>query len=93
MKLSPRWIIRQTTSRLPNRPKQRLMKTPGRRLKSPLPDVSKYDTIYIGSPIWWGQYPMIMFTFFDKENLNGKTIIPFTTHAGSGLANTVEALK
>lgn len=30
---------------------------------------------------------------FDKENLNGKTIIPFTTHAGSGLANTVETLK
>ncbi|PJF07448.1 flavodoxin [Limosilactobacillus fermentum] len=62
-------------------------------IKTPLPDVSKYDTIYIGSPIWWGQYPMIMFTFFDKENLNGKTIIPFTTHAGSGLANTVETLK
>ena len=33
------------------------------------------------------------FTFFKKYDLNGKTIIPFTTHEGSGLANVVEDLK
>lgn len=34
-----------------------------------------------------------MFTFFKEYDLNGKTIIPFTTHEGSGLASTVEDLK
>ncbi len=53
-------------------------------------DVTDYDTVFIGGPVWWGTYPQVMFTFFKQVNLNGKTIIPFTTHEGSGLANCVE---
>ena len=56
-------------------------------------DVSKYDTIFIGGPIWWGTYPQVMFTFFRDHDLNGKTIIPFVTHEGSGLASTVSDIK
>ncbi len=56
-------------------------------------DVSKYDTIFIGGPVWWGTYPQVMFTFFSKYDLNGKTIIPFTTHEGSGLGNCVKDVK
>ena len=58
-------------------------------------DLSKYDTVFIGGPIWWGTYPQVMFTFFKKHanDLKGKTIIPFTTHEGSGLANCVEDVK
>ena len=56
-------------------------------------DVSKYETIFIGGPVWWGTYPQVMFTFFKKYDLNGKTIIPFTTHEGSGLGNCVEDVK
>ena len=56
-------------------------------------DVSDYDTVFIGGPVWWGTYPQVMFTFFKQVNLNGKTIIPFTTHEGSGLANCVEDVK
>ena len=37
-------------------------------------DVSKYSTIFIGGPVWWGTYPQVMFTFFKKYNLNGKTV-------------------
>lgn len=49
-------------------------------IKGKLPDVSKYDTVFIGGPIWWGEYPMVVRTFLDKESsLNGKTLIPFTT--------------
>ena len=53
-----------------------------------LPDLSAYDTIYIGAPVWWGDWPMIMYTFFEEneEALVGKTLIPFCTHAGSGLS-------
>ena len=58
-------------------------------------DMSGYDTVFIGGPVWWGTYPQVMFTFFKKHanDLKGKTVIPFTTHEGSGLANCVEDVK
>jgi len=58
-------------------------------------DLSPYDTVFIGGPVWWGTYPQVMFTFFKKHagDLKGKTVIPFTTHEGSGLANCVEDVK
>lgn len=56
-------------------------------------NIGQYDVIFIGGPIWWGTYPQVMFTFFDRFDLNGKTIIPFTTHEGSGLADVVEDLR
>ena len=57
------------------------------------PNFSQYDTVFVGGPVWWGTYPQVMFTFFRDNDLNGKTIIPFTTHEGSGLANCVEEVK
>ena len=56
-------------------------------------DISKYDTIFVGAPVWWGDFPMIMYTFFDKANMNGKTIVPFSTHGGSGLSGFDSKLK
>ena len=58
-------------------------------------DLSQYDTVFIGGPVWWGTYPQVMFTFFKKhkDDMNGKTVIPFTTHEGSGLANCVDDVK
>ena len=53
-----------------------------------VPDLTKYDTVFIGAPVWWGDWPMIMYTFFEgnRDALAGKTLIPFSTHAGSGLS-------
>ena len=51
-----------------------------------LPDLSGYDTIFIGAPVWWGDWPMILYTVFESTPLSGKTLIPFSTHAGSGLS-------
>ncbi len=53
-----------------------------------MPDVSKYDVIFLGYPIWWGDLPMPCYTFFDKVKLEGKTVAPFCTHEGSGLSGT-----
>ena len=52
------------------------------------PDLSKYNTIFFGAPVWWGDWPMIMYTFFEanQEALAGKNLVPFSTHAGSGLS-------
>ncbi|MBQ5413877.1 MAG: flavodoxin [Schwartzia sp.] len=53
-----------------------------------MPDVSGYDVVFVGYPIWWGDLPMPCYTFFDKMKLEGKTIAPFCTHEGSGLSGT-----
>ena len=52
------------------------------------PDLSQYNTIFIGAPVWWGDWPMIMYTFFENnaDALAGKNLIPFSTHEGSGLS-------
>ena len=57
------------------------------------PDLSQYDIVFIGGPVWWGTYPQVMFTLFRDINLDGKTVIPFTTHEGSGLASCVSDVK
>lgn len=55
--------------------------------------VEDYDVIFIGYPNWWGDMPMPVYTFIEKHNWQGKTIIPFCTHEGSGLDSTVNKLK
>ena len=59
-------------------------------------DPADYDVIFIGYPIWWYHMPMIMQSFFDTYDLNGKTLIPFNTHAGSrdgGTYRDIETLE
>lgn len=48
----------------------------------------EYDVIFLGYPIWWADMPMAMYTFLESYDFNSKTVIPFDTHAGSGLAGT-----
>ena len=57
-----------------------------------LPDVSSYDTIFLGYPIWHGQAPKIIYTFLESTNLSGKRIIPFCTSASSPLGTSAENL-
>ena len=52
-------------------------------------NLSQDDTIVLGYPIWWGDLPMPVYTFLDSHHFDGKKIIPFSTHGGSGLAGTV----
>lgn len=58
-----------------------------------LPDLSSYDTVYIGYPIWWGQAPKILYTFTESVDLQGKTVIPFCTSASSGIGSSASNLK
>lgn len=46
-------------------------------------DPSSFDIIFLGYPIWWYDLPMSLYSFFDKYDLSGKTIIPFCTHGGN----------
>lgn len=56
-------------------------------------NIEEYDVIYVGYPNWWGDMPMIIYTFFDTYDLSGKTIGTFCTSGGSGLSNTVSEIK
>ena len=56
-------------------------------------DMSKYDTVFIGYPIWWYTYPQVILTFFDNHDLTGKTIVPFVTHGGSGMSGTEDDMR
>lgn len=58
-----------------------------------LPDLSGYDVIYLGYPNWWGDMPMILYTFLDAADLSGKTVIPFCVHGGSGFSGTIRTLR
>lgn len=59
----------------------------------PLPDVSGYDTILLGFPVWWYTCPAIIRTFLEGLDLHGKKLVPFATSGGSGLGDTAEHLK
>lgn len=43
---------------------------------------NEYDVIFLGYPIWWSDFPMIIYSFLEQNDFNGKTIIPFCTSAG-----------
>jgi flavodoxin len=58
-----------------------------------LPDLGAYSTIFIGAPVWWGDWSMIMYTVFENNDFSGKTLIPFSTHEGSGLSGFDKKLQ
>lgn len=56
-------------------------------------DVSDYNVVYVGYPIWWNLAPRIINTFIESQDLKGKKIIPFATSGGSTITNSVKMLK
>jgi flavodoxin len=52
-----------------------------------------YKTVFVGYPIWWGDLPMIMYTFLEEYDFDGKTVIPFNTHEESGDAGTCTTIQ
>lgn len=62
-------------------------------LTSIVASMDDYDVVYLGYPIWYGDMPMAVYTFLESCDFTGKTIVPFCTHAGSGLADTVSSIQ
>lgn len=58
-----------------------------------LPDLSRYDTIFVGFPIWWYVAPHIINTFLESYDLTGKTVVPFATSGGSSMGQTTAHLR
>lgn len=56
-------------------------------------DVSDYDVVFIGYPIWWNLAPRIINTFIESHDLKGKTVIPFATSGSSSITGSAATLK
>ena len=56
-------------------------------------NVEEYDTIFVGYPIWWDEAPATIATFLESYDFSGKTIVPFTTHGGSGFSRTIQTIQ
>lgn len=52
-----------------------------------------YEVVYLGYPNWWGDMPMILYSFLDNYDLSGKRIVPFVTSGGSGFSNTINTIE
>ena len=63
------------------------------KIKAVAVDVSQYDYVFLGYPIWWNLAPRAVNTFIETTNLAGKTVIPFATSGGSSIGNSVAVLK
>lgn len=62
-------------------------------IKDTIENFDTYENIFVGYPNWWGDMPMILYTFFDTYDLSGKTVALFCTSGGSGLSGTVNEVK
>ena len=58
------------------------------KIKNKIENIDEYETIYVGYPNWWGEMPMILYSFFEDYDLSNKTIAPFCTSGESGLSDT-----
>ena len=62
-------------------------------ISNTIENLSDYDTIYIGYPIWWSSLPRIMNTFFDTYDFSGKTIVPFCTSGSSSISQSLSVIR
>lgn len=59
----------------------------------PIPDLARYDTVFLGYPVWAVDLPRLLYPFLRQQDFGGKTLAPFCTYAMSGLAGTEQTLK
>lgn len=62
-------------------------------LKSDVYDFDKYDTIFIGYPLWWYHIPQVVKGFLEAHDFTGKTVIPFETHGGGGWSQSLDDVE
>lgn len=62
-------------------------------LAAQIENLDSYDTIFLGYPNWNSDLPMPLYTFLEEHDFSGKTIIPFTTHGGSGFSRTIQTIE
>ncbi|MDO5450536.1 MAG: flavodoxin [Akkermansia sp.] len=61
-------------------------------LEKPVDNFADYDVVFLGYPNWWGEAPMLLYTFCEQHDFTGKVLVPFVTHEGSGMGGTERKL-
>ena len=70
------------------------MKDPGCRPEiAEEADVSGYDVVFVGFPVWWYVEPRIVDTFLESRDFSEKILIPFATSGGSGISGAEKSMK
>lgn len=62
-------------------------------LAAQMENLDSYDIIFLGYPNWNADLPMPLYTLLEQTDLSGKTIVPFTTHGGSGFSRTIQTIQ
>ncbi|WP_122663726.1 flavodoxin [Pseudomonas viridiflava] len=62
-------------------------------LEVKISDIQHYDTVLLGFPVWGETAPPVIRAFLSAHDLAGKTLIPFITHGGYGLGNSLKVLS
>ncbi|MBO6281339.1 MAG: flavodoxin [Alphaproteobacteria bacterium] len=62
-------------------------------IASKVEDMSRYNVVFVGFPIWWYREPSIIDTFMESYDFTDKTIIPFATSGGSGMGKSGEIMQ
>lgn len=62
-------------------------------IEGKIANFAEYKTIFIGSPNWWADMPMPLYTFIEQYDWQGKKVAPFVTHEGSGLSSIPAKIK
>ena len=62
-------------------------------IAAPVEDMGRYDTVFVGFPVWWYVEPRIVDTFLESCDFSGKTLIPFATSGGSGISGAERSMR
>ena len=62
-------------------------------IASKVVDMSRYDVVFVGFPVWWYREPSIIDTFMEQYDFSGKTVIPFATSGGSQLGDSAKNMQ
>lgn len=63
------------------------------RLAEDTVDLSAYDLIFLGFPVWWDSIPRVIASFVEANDFKGKTIVPFATSMGGGMGTSAEDIR
>lgn len=84
LEIEPVTAYSQNYNTVVNQAKEEIKKGYLSELKPVECDLSQYDVVYIGTPIWWGTMAPPLATFLNRNDFSGKTVMPFSTHGGGG---------
>ena len=83
-----KWMNKESRSSV-----EMMDKTSRPAISSQIDDISQYDVIFVGFPVWWYREPSIIDTFMEAYDFSGKTIVPFATSGGTSIGDTYKNLQ